>query len=342
MDTQEKKPQHRIPWIAIVLGLLALLAFFFTSDRPYEMRTTSVGFGISDGGPIPPTMPMRGEVNSADIAVQSSIALPPGMPYPYYGGNPSAKDTREFNKVYYNATMRTRDVPGLTRRAETTIRGHGGRIDQESSSEKNGYISFVIPADKYERFRTEIESFVSWRFLSVSISSQNLLPQKQSIEQMQKDAEKYLADAQAARKKAVSAHANVVASLNAEIDTNSSTLASLRASGRNDPVTLSQISNLENTQASLRAQLSNENAAYNSKIASYDQQIKYANDSLAGVKQQDQNLLDNVATVNGTLSFNWISLWDIVRLYLPGYSIPAILAGLAILAYLFERRRSAL
>jgi len=36
---------------------------------------------------------------------------------------------------------------------------------------------------------------------------------------------------------------------------------------------------------------------------------------------------------------NWITLWQIALLYLPGYSIPMIFAVLTILSYLWDRRR---
>ena len=57
------------------------------------------------------------------------------------------------------------------------------------------------------------------------------------------------------------------------------------------------------------------------------------------MKTQDKALLDDVATVNGTVSIRWISLWEMIQLYLPGYWIPAIFAALAFLSYLRDRRR---
>src|SRR3989344_8448981 len=89
-----------------------------------------------------------------------------GMYYPYPYPNPDVPvtDTREFLKTYYSASMRTRDVPVLTRRVETTVRGYGGRIDQESSSAQYGYVNFALPQSKYDAFRTELEGFVDSRF----------------------------------------------------------------------------------------------------------------------------------------------------------------------------------
>ena len=70
--------------------------------------------------------------------------------------------------------------------------------------------------------------------------------------------------------------------------------------------------------------------------------MKYGTDWQKAVQTQDQTLLDNVATVNGTVSIQWISWWNMAQLYLPGYSIPGILAFLAVLAYMWQRRKEAM
>src|SRR3990167_11466300 len=155
--------------------------------------------------------------------------MAPDMYYPYRYYNPDVPvtDAREFLKVNYNATMQTRDVQGLTRRVETTVRGYSGRIDQESSSPQYGYVSFVVPMSKYDAFRAELESLVDSRFLTVNISSQNLLPQKQSIEEQQKQADNTLADYKAARQSIVNAHASAAKSLQARIDADTEEIANL-------------------------------------------------------------------------------------------------------------------
>ena len=57
------------------------------------------------------------------------------------------------------------------------------------------------------------------------------------------------------------------------------------------------------------------------------------------VETQDQSLLDKVATVHGTISLSWISVWEIVELYVSTGWIVASLIALALISYLFERRR---
>jgi hypothetical protein len=241
-------------------------------------------------------------------------------PYPYPNPDVPVTDTREFLKIYYNASMQTRDVPALTRRVETTVRGYDGRIDNESSAEKYGYVSFALPQAKYDAFRAELESLVGSRFLKVNISSQNMLSQKVSIEEQLKQANTSLADYKTARQKIVNAHMSATQSLQAQIDATSAT---------------------SSERASLEKLLARENASYARNLSNADANIKYAQDWVKGVETQDATLLANVATVNGTVSIQWISFWDMALLYLPGYWIPAIFAALTFLSFLRDRRRVA-
>lgn len=263
---------------------------------------------------------------------------PDYYPYPYPGGDVPVTDERELLKVNYSASMQTRDVTGLTRRVETTVRGHDGRIDQISVSPTSGYVGFVLPISAYETFRTELESMVNDKFLTVNIQSSNMLPQKQSIEEQQKDAEKTVTDYQASRAKIVSTHATAVRSLQSQIDAAAAQLAYLRA----EPTTYDvqqQIQVLVDEVASLKQQLTYENSSYASRLESIDSSIKYAKEWQGNVKTQDEKLIDNVATVNGSVSIQWISLWDMVHTCLPGYWIPAIFALLAALSFFNDRRR---
>jgi len=291
--------------------------------------------------------PMAAGVPSYDTGV-SNEQTGDGMtsktlyPYPYPYPNPDAPitDTREFLKVYYNASMRTRDVQELTRRVETTVRGSDGRIDQESSSPQYGSVSFAIPQSRYDAFRTELESFVGNRFLSINISSQNLLPQKLSIEEQQKQADTALTDYRAARQRTVNVHANTAQSLKSKIDADTAQLLVLRAQTQT-PQTLAEIQAVTDDRTALQQRLVSENASYTAQLNNADRNIKNAEDWQKAVQTQDKTLLDNVATVTGTVSIQWISLWDTVLLYLPGFWIPFIFFVLTLLSFLNDRRRFA-
>ena len=343
-------PGH-VSWLTIVLGLLTIGTFLATSNPASRYIVPMMtGGGISYTTAIPERMMAN------DVSVQSSAPMPPQAvyeqnsmmigkggsgayyPYPYPSQGSPASDTREFLKVYYNAAMQTRDVQGLTRRVETTVRGYDGRIDAESSSPQYGSVSFVVPQSKYEEFRTELEGLVDSRFLTTNISSQNLLSQKQSIEEQQKQADTSLAGYKTARQNIVNAHAGTVRSLQSQIDADTAQLAVLRAQPQTYDIQL-QIQNLSNDLSSLQARLAAENASYAVQLKGADANIKYAQDWQKAVQTQDKALLDDVATVNGTVSIRWISLWEMAQLYLPGYWIPAIFAALTLLSYLYDRRR---
>jgi len=312
-----------VSWTTIVFALLAIVTFFAISN-PSVQYATRMGFGSgvtesSDTKAVPPTeagVPMmNGGVTSAPAG---GIVSPDYYPYPYPNPDVPVTDTREFLKIYYNASMKTRDVPALTRRVETTVRGYDGRIDNESSAEKYGYVSFALPQAKYDAFRNELEGLVGSRFIKINISSQNLLSQKVSIEEQQKQADTALADYKTARQKIVNAHASAVQSLQTKIDATSAT---------------------SSERTSLEQQLARENASYAKQLSNADANIKYAQDWQKAVQTQDATLLANVATVNGTVSIEWISLWDMAQLYLPGYWIPTIFALLAVLSFTRDRRR---
>lgn len=336
-------PRH-ISWLTIVFAILAVVTFIAVSS-PGVQYTIPLGTGEgimknsgSSGGAVPPTAGGVPTMDTSESSAQFQREKDSSVYYPYPNPEVPVTDTREFLKVYYNASMRTRDVQGLTRRVETTVRGYSGRIDQESSSPQYGFVSFVVPQSKYDAFRAELEGLVGSKFLSVNISSQNLLSQKLSIEEQQKQADTALSDYKTARQKIVNAHTSIVQSLKSRIDAYVQQLATLRAEIQT-PQVLAQIQTISEYWSSLRQQLVNENASYAIRLNNADENIKYAQDRQRAVQTQDQALLDNVATVTGTISIKWISLWEIALLYLPGYWIPIIFAVLAFLSFLWDRRR---
>ncbi|MFA6272935.1 MAG: DUF4349 domain-containing protein [Candidatus Paceibacterota bacterium] len=306
---------RRVSWLTVVLALLAVGTLVAVS-RPGVYYATRMGIdggmmeNSSGSGAVPPS--------AVDMPMMDGDVSNKYYPYPYPSPDVPITDTREFLKIYYNASMQTRDVQGLTRRVETTVRGYDGRIDQQSSSPKYGYVNFALPQSKYDAFRAELEDLVGSKFLTVNISSQNLLAQKVSIEEQQKQAETALADYKTVRQKIVNAHASAVQLLQSKIDA---------AEGKSDELAL------------LNEQLANENTLYAKRLDNADRNIKYGQDWLKAVQTQDQTLLANVATVSGTISIQWISYWAMAQLYLPGYWIPIIFAVLTLLSFLWDRRR---
>src|SRR3989344_8948463 len=113
-----------VSWLTIVLALRAIVTFFAISDTSVQYVTRmgfGGGIGYSEGKAVPPMMD-----SGVTSAPSAGMMRPDYYPYPYPYPNPDVPitDTREFLKVYYNAAMQTRDVPALTRRVETTVRGY--------------------------------------------------------------------------------------------------------------------------------------------------------------------------------------------------------------------------
>ncbi len=260
--------------------------------------------------------------------------------YPYRNPEVPAVDTREFLKVRYDARMRTRDVSGLAHRVEATVREYKGRVDTAQSSSQAGYVSFVVPMNTYAAFRTEIEQLVGSRFLSVNIQSENLLPQKQSIEEQQKQADTSLAGYKTVRATVVDNHVSAIKNIQQQIEREAAQLLSLRSQPQT-PQLQAQIDGVLDDVAALREALTIENENYKNQLAYAEANIKNAQEWQSSVKKQDATLMDDVATVSGSVSLQWISAWGIALLYLPGYWIPTIFAALSFLSYLWDRRRFA-
>ncbi len=359
MET-DPKPQHKVPWVAIVLGLLALITFWNISGQSgggvtYDVQPDEVGA-------VPPmvtefAMPARdmalpqnspgaaSAMPEMDASYDSKYMGMPAPPY-YYGGTASAKDTREFNKIYYGASMMARDVQKLTRRVETTVRGHGGRIDSMSSAEKYGSLSFVISESKFQAFRNELESLVDSRFLTVNINTQNLLPQKQAIEEQRDYTDMNLTEVASARKKATSDYSAKKAEIQYQVDANDREYEMLQvalasADQNTRPNISARQSTLLSEQASLRSQLRTLESTYLATINSLDAQKRYLEQNADALGKQDEVLMEDVATVNGSVSIQWVSFWQVAQLYLPGYSIPWILVFLALVAFMWQRHREA-
>ena len=329
--TPAPSPRERTPWLTIILAALTFIAFVACSSDQRGIYYPAVRMGggtvgISSSPGAPPVM----------YEGTDSAAIAPDY-YPYPDGDIPATDTREFLKIGYNAQILTRRVEELTRRVETIVRGYDGRIDQMSSAHRFGYVRFVVPASQFDLFRDEIESLVGSRFIDVEISSQNLLPQKISIEERQKLVEDNLESLKNERATLVATHESTIKSLQAQVDGQTAMLSDLNEQPPSAERDL-KVQQLEAVLIDYRSRIENENFSHTRKLASLDARIKDAETIVTAVKNDDQKLLDSVATLEGTISLRFVSLWDIARLYLPGYSIPAILAVLTVISFFYERR----
>lgn len=341
-----------MPWLSLALTGVAVILFIATSPtfktsrykdtptngntsrdsvlRPADEKSISTDLGLATG--------------SSGFVGMPSIIDPSPYPFPIPSPDVPITDTREFIKTNYNATMRTREVETLIQRVQTTIRGFGGRVDSSSSSKERGYVTFAVPANSFEVFRTQIKDLVPNAFFSEQTYTQNLLPQKQSIEQQLAQIEKIISQLNLDKERLTAAHNQTVATFRAKQTAVAKELTAIRADQTTDPIkkeaNRQREQELIKQQNNLNTRMVNENANYNSNLKSLDYQLQQAGVRKDDNKKQDQRVLDNVATVQGTISLTWISYPEIISLYLPDYWPSILLIIAAVVAYVVHYRRS--
>jgi hypothetical protein len=330
MQTRTKKiiKVSRTKAVILLAIIIAVLGFIFFQDNrlPYDVLTTAT------------------KMNS-----ESNVSLPSVSPtvdvYPGQYGAPSVKDTREFMKVSYGADIKTRDVKRAVRDVKSAINDANGRIDNSNETTTYAYISFVVPKSNFSDFKDAVESITNEKLIVESSSSQNLLGQKQSIEEQQQSAARSLAELQKGQKDLTAKHTQTVGSLQKQITDTQNQLAQVRAAiaTTSDPNTLNNLRNQEYTlsqqEISLRQNLNSENATYATGNQNFKDQISNVNAQLANIKKQDVQFSDNIETVDGYISINWISLWDMAKIFSPIYP-GIIIAVLVLLAWYYLARKN--
>jgi hypothetical protein len=278
-------------------------------------------------------------------ASQSSDIGPPGYPMPFYGGgNPSAKDTREFMKVYYNAEIKTRDVKDVTRDLKSAVRDANGRIDNLSETQKYAYINFVVSKSEFENFKEEIESLAHEKLIIENTSSSNLLGQKQSIEEEDANAKIALAELQKKLQDLNTSHAQAVKSLQDRLNANALELIRVRdaMAKTSDPAALSalktQEANLIKNSSELTQNLNSENQSFSIESQNLKNQIENVGKQIENIAEQDEDFTDNVDTVSGSISVEWVSIWQLAKIFSPIHPIWEIIILLVVVWYLLKRK----
>lgn len=288
-------------------------------------------------------MPMR-----QNAALQENIAAdgssdqryyPPIVP-PDTGAVPT-KDNREFLHTDYASSIKTRDVQNLSAQLTTVIRGFDGRVDATNNSHDAGYISFVLPADKLETFKTQVKNLAGAKLYLETQSAENLLPQKVAIENQQTDTQKTLDQLNTSLTQLNQTHSQTIASLQGQINTATRTLKSLQ---NEPPSTLARAYEIMNQEQDLQMQIKNlqnrlaqENTDYQNQSDDLNSQIGDQQIALSQLSQQNSKLIDTVNTVNGTISLSYINLWDLWNIYVPNLWLVIVLVVGAGIAYFFRR-----
>jgi len=331
--------------ISVIVVVLILLVLGF-SYMPDTNRNRP--FGINDGGGAESALPTVSVPTTAPGIIAEDGNYQKGydmmtVPPDYYGGQPTINDTREFLKTNYSAQIQTRDVSGVVRDVKNAVAGADGRVDSINSSEKYGYINFVVAKSKFDSFKEEIESLVHKKLYTENVSSENLLGQKQGIEEQANSITKSLADLEKSKKDLDARHSVTLKSLASDLSSVQIQLATLRLEIANttDNAQLTILRNQELTliqrESTIKQNQNTENKNYANQSANLTSQIKQMNDNLANNIKQDVQFADNIETVSGYISVNWISYWQMAKLFSPIH--PTIIVIVIILGILYALKR---
>lgn len=323
----------RLPWLSFELAVAAVIIFILSPSWSVSRPT---GFA--------PFTKKQSAVEELYDSAKGRVMLPVSPAIPERG---SITDTREFMKTDYQARLRTREIATAWQRAQTLVRGMGGRVDSANISEHSAYIDFAIPVDKLDGFRNELRTIVPLaRFFTENISSQNLLSEKRAIESQSDKIISRLAGFRSERSALTNAHRGIVSKIQSQLAALSAELTKLRSIKTDNAA--EQIKNAARKQElikeenALRVRLKKENSSYNSKVSILNSQIGDAENQANRLSEQDQDLRDTVATVVGTVAIERINVWQIIGLYLPGSWLSWFLLATAIVIYLYHRRRNQL
>lgn len=295
-----KISKKKLQWLVLILIILGLW-WAFQTPRYYPMPFMGVSEdqSVTSGG-------------SRDMMLIEGEIAPDYYPRGYYG-SPDITDDRQFLKTNYSAHIKTRDVKTIIRNIKGIVSLADGRIDNLQESEKYGYVGFVIPKDNLESFRDEIESLTYSKLITVDISSQNLLGQKQNIEDQMNSATSSLADLTKQKTNLTAKHNQTLAGLNAQ-------LATLQNQG----------TSTDAERAVIRQSIEKENRSYNSQLANLDNQIDSTKKWIENVEKRDVDFGNNIETVSGNISVNWVSVWEMIKTFTapvhPGWIILILVA----------------
>jgi heme/copper-type cytochrome/quinol oxidase subunit 4 len=323
--------------VIVLWGIIRLMTNTF-SVGPEQINRSAIpcipGPGIDCGGTE------AFSVNSGLFGKSKSYDF---MRYRDYNDQASISDTREFLKTDYNASINTRDVSKVVKFIENAIKGADGRIDSISSTEKYGRISFVVAKSEFEDFRTEIEELTHEKLYTESVSSVNLLTQKQGIEEQQGNIVNSLENWTAQRDALVAKHNQTVASINKEITRIGKELVAIRANIKleTEPIVLTSLLNQETAlvkmEATQKKNLASENSSYSLQKQNLDNLINNENNNLTNINKVDSQFMDNVETVNGYIDVSWVSLWEMAKIFSPIHPTFIVII-LIILAWAFMRK----
>ncbi|HEY5589195.1 MAG TPA: hypothetical protein VIK86_09615 [Candidatus Paceibacterota bacterium] len=324
-----------------IVTVIIVVILLFVAWAAMSVVTNTFGIGAREkmtGQNIVPSMP---SINDNLGSSNKGIVQQPD----YYGNpQPNITDNREFLKTNYSATIKTRNVSEVIQDVTNIVKGADGRIDNSYSSEKSGRVSFVVAKSKFEQFKNQIESITNKKLYTETISSKNLLNQKQNIEEQTGNIVNTLANLQSQKTTLENSHIQTVTIINKEITRIKAELVSVREviATSTEPLVLESFRNQESAlikqEAVQKTKLTNENNSYLAQSQNLDNLINNYNEGLTVVNKQDSQFTDNIETVNGYVDVNFVSLWEIAEIFSPIHP-SIIIIILVILIWIYLKRK---
>lgn len=336
----ERQP---LPWLSLAFTVVAIVVLIGSSTNLGIIGTTNI---VQYPG-IPATKETSRP--AAAPSYQSNTESAAGMVAPnsdyYYDSrarNLPITDTREFLKTYYDATIKTRNIPEKIDRIEIVVRGVGGRVDNKRSGEEYGSVSFAVPSSQFFSFREEIRELAGRKLIIENVNSENLLPQKQSIEAEKSQIEESIKTLKNKKTELTKNHNKIVNGYLSNITKLDKEAIALQnewpgAYPQRQAEINYRLSQIQYEKESFEQALLKQRSNYQAELSSIEGQIRNYEQSLGYVETQDKNLLDNIATVNGTITLDKVNFWEIGELYAPGPLLFWILALAAIVSYIRQR-----
>lgn len=338
----EEKHTHRSGVIKVLItSLIWFILFGFIN-----LIGNSFGVGIGDDV-------VSSQITAVDFDGGGSRTLKNPMRESFGGmfnqnGNGSIADTREFMKVSYSGNIKTRDVKDTARDVRGIIRDMDGRVDSENVNEKYGYINFVIPKSNFDDFRDEIEIITHKKLYTENTSSQNLLSQKQNIEQQDNLANMTLDQLQKTQTDLTKKHNQIIVSLKNElttvqkkIATTNNNIATYLPQSSDDAYLAEQNTNLSmylNEEAQIKQKIASENTSYQNQNKTITEQIANTNNTIKDIKIQDKNFTENIETVNGSINIQWVNLWQLAQIFSPVPPIFVVLLVIIMIWYILRKK----
>jgi len=294
--------------------------------------------GGRNGLTIPISQEIAGPASGTYKEMSTSGTFIPDRPSDAYLNRTAGSDNREFLKFNYNATVQTRRIESLVSKITITVHGLGGRIDSSSSGDRYGYVNFSLPLRNFEILKQAVKDLVPRKLLLEQIDSANLLPEKQIIEWEKSEAEQSLATLKNEKSQLNSGHTQTVNVYNQRLTALGQEKDSLEnewtnASAERRAAITTRLAQIQTEKNLLQADLEKENQNYRNKLSSLNNQIKNVENSLQNIQKRDENFMDDLSMISGTIYFDWISFWKLANLFVPGTIIPWLFLIGAIIAF---------